>query len=172
MEQRQPPPLRNPSRTMAKAAVAVLIGIAIAGFVLAGLKPRATVPGQTAAADATPEPSAPLTAAASVPVEDVPANHIIFVPASDRLSEAAAAKVVLLAEQAKKGHLRVAISSEVEARADRPEQMELARRRTVAVRQVLESNGVPLGTMQIVIHEVPTGVVAPTALNRLVVALQ
>lgn len=174
MEQRQPPPLRNPSRTMVKAAVAVLIVIAIAGFVLAGLKPRSAVPGQPAGTDATQEAVAPLTAAASAPLEDAgtPANHISFAPASDRLSDASTAKVVLVAEQAKKGNLRIAISSDVEAHADRPEQMELARRRAIAVRQVLETHGIPLGTMRIEIHEAPTGTVPPANLNRLVLALQ
>lgn len=159
---------------MVKAVVAVLIAIAIAGFVLAGLKQRAVAPAQPAATDATQEAVPPLTGAASAPVEDasVPANHIVFVPASDRLSDAAATKVVLIAEQAKKGHHRIAISSDIEARPDRVEQRELAQRRSIAVRQVLETNGIPLGTMRIEIHEVPTGVVAPADLNRLVLALQ
>ena len=159
---------------MVKAAVAVLIVIAIAGFVLAGLKQRAVAPAQPAATDATQEAVPPLTVAASAPAEEasVPANHISFVPASDRLSEASAAKVVLIAEKAKKGHLRIAIISDVEARADRAEQFDLARRRAMTVRQVLETNGIPLGTMRIEIHEVPTGAIAPADLNRLVLALQ
>ena len=174
MEQRQPPPLRNPSRTMAKAAVAVLIVIAIAGFVLAGLKSRTAAPGEPAVTDATQEAVPPLTVAASAPGEEagVPANQISFAAASDRLSEASAAKVVLIAEKAKKGHLRIAITSDVEARADRAEQIDLARRRAMAIRQVLETNGVPLGTMRIEIHEVPTGAVVAAGLNRLVLALQ
>jgi outer membrane protein OmpA-like peptidoglycan-associated protein len=159
---------------MAKLAVAVLILIAIAGFVLAGLKQRAAVPEQSAAPVATQDTAAAPTAPASAGGEDAGAapNHIGFAPGSDRVSEAATAKIALLADKAKKAHLRVAISSDVEARADRSEQLALARRRGEAVRQVLVTNGIPLAMMRIEIHEVPSGAVAPSGANLLVVALQ
>jgi hypothetical protein len=50
----------------------------------------------------------------------------------------------------RKGITQVAIVAKIsEGRADRLEQMDLARKRTLAVRQVLEkSNGIPLGTMR------------------------
>jgi outer membrane protein OmpA-like peptidoglycan-associated protein len=174
MEQRQPQPTRNPSRTMAKVAVAVLIVIAIAGFVLAGLKPRAAAPAQGVASDATQETAPALTPPASAAGEDAgaAANQISFAPASDKLSDAASAKLVVLADKAKKGHLRIAIVSDVEARADRNEQLALVRRRAEAVRQVLVTNGIPLATMRIEIHEVPSGAVSPADANRLMVALQ
>jgi hypothetical protein len=40
------------------------------------------------------------------------------------------------------------------------------------VRQVLVTNGIPLAMMRIEIHEVPSGAVAPSGANLLVVALQ
>ena len=99
------------------------------------------------------------------------ANHITFAPASDALSDVAKAKVVHLAESAKQGHPGVGIVSVVEAKGDRVQQMELARKRAVAVRQVLQDNGVPLGKMRIQIQEVPPGSLAPADLNRLAIAL-
>ena len=42
MDERQPLPTRNSSRTLAKIAVAALVVIAIAGIVLATLRPRGT----------------------------------------------------------------------------------------------------------------------------------
>ena len=171
MDDRRPPQLRNPSRTAAKVAVVVLIVIAIAGLVL-GLRSRPSATGQAGtAADATPQAVPPLTVAASAPAEEagVAPNHISFPPASDRLSEVSTAKVVRIAETAKKQHHAIAIASTVEARADRAEQMELARKRSVAVRQVLESNGIPLGTMRIEIQEVPVGSVNAAAANQIAV---
>jgi outer membrane protein OmpA-like peptidoglycan-associated protein len=173
MEDRQAPPLRNPSRTLAKVAVAVLIVIAVAGFVLAGLRSRSPTAGQSAAPDATQQGAEPLTGAApaaSSPEDALPANQIAFAPASAQLSDAGATKVLQLAEKAKKGHHAVAIVAKIEARADRLEQMDLARKRTLAVRQVLESNGIPLGTMRVEISELPTGLVSAAEANRVEVA--
>jgi outer membrane protein OmpA-like peptidoglycan-associated protein len=172
MEDRQAPPLRNPSRTLAKVAVAVLIVIAVAGFVLAGLRSRSPTAGQSAAPDATQQGAEALTAApaASAPEDALPASQIAFAPASAQLSDAGATKVLQLAEKAKKGHHAVAIVAKIEARADRLEQMDLARKRTLAVRQVLESNGIPLGTMRVEISELPTGLVSAAEANRVEVA--
>lgn len=160
-------------------AVAVLIVIAIAGLVLAGLRSRGAAPGQTTGTDATQQGAPPLTgaaatAAASASAEDAAAgpNQILFAPASDQLSEAAASKVVRLAETARKEHRKVAILLKVEARPDRAEQMNLARKRSMAVRQLLEANGIPLGTMRIEISELPNGLVSAAEANRVDVALQ
>jgi outer membrane protein OmpA-like peptidoglycan-associated protein len=169
MDDRRPPPLRNPSRTAAKVAVAVLIVIAIAGLVLAGLRSRSPATDPAAAADPTQQAVPPLTVAPAALAEEagVAPNHISFAPASDRLSEVSTAKVVRIAETAKKQHHSIAIASTVEARADRAEQMELARKRSAAVRQVLQSNGIPLGTMRIEIQEVPVGSVNAAAANQI-----
>jgi outer membrane protein OmpA-like peptidoglycan-associated protein len=174
MEDRQAPPLRNPSRTVAKVAVAVLIVIAVAGFVLAGLRSRGPAAGQSQAPDATQEGAAALTdaatAAASSAEDGVAANQIVFVPASAQLTDTGATKVLQLAEKAKKEHHAVAIVAKIEARADRLEQMDLARKRTLAIRQVLESNGIPLGTMRVEIAELPSGLVSAAEANRVEVA--
>src|SRR5262252_382521 len=55
----------NSSRTAAKVAVVVLIVIAIAGFVLAGLKAGKSAPEQVAAADPTQEQAVAPTAGAA-----------------------------------------------------------------------------------------------------------
>ena len=64
----------------------------------------------------------------------------------------------------------VAIVAKIDARAGRRGQMDLARKRTLAVRQVLESNGIPLGTMRVEISELPTGLVSAAEANRVEVA--
>jgi hypothetical protein len=48
--------------------------------------------------------------------------------------------------------------------------MDLARKRTLAVRQVLEQNGVPLGMMRVEISELPRGLVSAAEANRVEVA--
>ncbi len=173
MEHRQAPPPRNPSRTVAKIAVAVLVVIAIAGFVLAGLRSRTAVVAGSAGPGSTQPGADSLTgtpAAASAPEDTGPPNQIVFAAASDRLSDAAATKVLRLADQAKKEHHAVAIVAKIDAGSNVAEQMELARRRTLAVRQVLEQNGVPLGMMRVEISELPRGLVSAAEANRVEVA--
>lgn len=173
MEERHAPPLRNPSRTAAKLAVAVLVVIAIAGFVLAGLRSRTAAEAQSAGPDSTQPGAEPLTgtpAATSAREDTGPPNQIVFAAASDRLSEASATKVLRLADQAKKGHHAVAIVAKIEASGSVAEQMELARKRTLAVRQVLEQNGIPLGMMRVEISELPRGLVSAAEANRVEVA--
>ena len=75
-----------------------------------------------------------------------------------------------LAEQAKKGHHAVAIVAKIEARADRVEQWTSRASARYAVRQVLQSNGIPLGTMRVEITELPTGLVSAAEANRVEVA--
>jgi len=62
MNERQPPPTRNPSRTLAKVGVAVLLVIAIAGIVLATLQ-KGLPPEGPVAADATQAAPPAMTAA-------------------------------------------------------------------------------------------------------------
>src|SRR4051794_959840 len=103
MDERQPPPTRNPSRTLAKVGVVVLLVIAIAGIVLASLQ-KGLPPEGPVAADATQAGSAPMTgaaaSAAAAEAEGLP-NHIMFAAESPRLSSAATAKLERLAEKAK-----------------------------------------------------------------------
>ena len=177
MEQRQAAPLRNPSRTAAKLAVAVLVAIAIGGIVLTGLRQRASREEQGIGA-ATQEGAASMTgaasaAAAAAAAEDAAGpNAVLFAAASDQLSEPGRAKVVRVAETARKEHRGVAITSKIEARADRAQQMTLARNRAVAIRQVLEANGILLGSMRIEIAELPTGLVSPAEANKVELVLR
>jgi outer membrane protein OmpA-like peptidoglycan-associated protein len=175
MDDRQPAPLRNPSRTLAMVAVAVLIVIAIAGLVVAGLRARGPVSGP-AGSESTQQGAPPLTGAApaSAPAEEAGAgpNQIVFAPTSDQLSEPAEEKLVRLARAAKKENRVLSIASKVEAGPDRTAKMELARKRSDVVRQLLQSNGVPLGRMRIEISELPLGVVSAAEANRVDVVLQ
>jgi outer membrane protein OmpA-like peptidoglycan-associated protein len=178
MEQRQPAPLRTPSRTAAKLAVAVLVAIAIGGIVLTALRQRASSedPGIGAA---TPEGAPPLTAAASAATAAAAAaedaagpNGVVFAPSSDQLSEPARAKVVRIAETAINQHRKVAITTKFEALGDRARQRTLAQNRAVAIRQVLVAHGVLLGSMQIQISELPAGLVSPAEANKVELELR
>ena len=177
MEQRQPAPLHSPSRTAAKLAVAVLVAIAIGGIVLTGLRQRASREDQGIGA-ATQEGASPLTgaasaAAAAAAAEDAAGpNGVLFAPSSDRLSEPARAKVVRIAETARKEHRTVAITTKFEARGDRARERTLAQNRAVAIRQVLEANGILLGSMRIQISELPTGLVSPAEANKVELELR
>jgi outer membrane protein OmpA-like peptidoglycan-associated protein len=176
MDERQPPPLRNSSRTLAIAAVAVLVVIAIAGIVLAGLRGRGAPAGTPAAADATQPAASAMTAAADASAVKAEAeagpNQVVFAPESDQLSDPATTKLIRFAEAAHKDKRTVIIASKVEVRPERPQEMELARKRANAVRGVLEAHGLPLGTMQIQIAEVPLGLVPPSEANRVDLALR
>ena len=174
MDDRQRPPLRNPSRTAAKLAVVVLVVIAIAGFVLAGLRARNPAPEQ-AAGDATQQGAAPTTGAAVAPApassQDaaIGPNAIVFAPKSDQLSESAAEKVRGLAETARKQNHRIDIVSHAEAGTP---QVELAKQRAIVVRQTLEKSGIPLGRMAIKVSHLPAGIISPAEVNQVKVEMR
>ncbi|HEY2187188.1 MAG TPA: hypothetical protein VGH48_01345 [Caldimonas sp.] len=174
MDDRRPPPLRNSSRTAAEVAVAVLIVIAIAGFVLAGLRSRAPAPEQATAVDPTPETAAPLTAAPAaaasglVQPADLP-NQIAFAATSASLSEEQAAKVRKLATTAQTQRHSIGILSKAEAGSP---QFSLAQQRTLVVRQTLEQSGVPLGRMTIEISQMPHGSITAADANRVEVVMR
>jgi len=136
----------NSSRTAAKVAVVVLIVIAIAGFVLAGLKAGKSAPEQVAA---------------------VPGHIVAFAPASSSLAEKELAKVRTMAETAKKKNREVQIVSTAEVA-----QFGLAQQRANLIRQTLEQGGVPLARMTIKISQVPQGTVSATEANRVAMVLQ
>lgn len=155
-------------------AVAVLVVIAIAGIVLASLRGRGTPADTPAGADATQTAASAMTtnSVAAAAEAAVGPNQVVFAPLSDRLSEPASAKLLRIAATAHKESRTVVIASKIEARPDRADQMELAKKRAFAVRQVLEANGVPLGTMRIEIAELPTGLVTASEANRVDLALR
>ena len=157
----------NSSRTAAKVAVAVLIVIAIAGFVLAGLKGGKPAPEQVAAADPTQEPAVAPTAGAAPDEPAVPGHVVAFPPSSANLGEKELAKVRTMAETAKKKNREVQIVSTAEA-----SQFGLAQQRANLVRQTLEQGGVPLARMTIKISQVPQGTVSATEANRVAMVLQ
>ena len=115
-----------------------------------------------------------MTAAASAAEaeDDAAPNMVVFAPGSNKLSAKGTAKLNLLAEQAKKDHRKIAISSRVEAKGDRAAQMELAQQRSNSVRQVFQSNGIPLGIMSIEIAELPAGLVPPRLADRVELTLR
>jgi len=158
MDERQPPPPRNSSRTVAKIAVAVLVVIAIAGIVLATLRGRGAPADTPVAADSTQGAAASPTAAgasatgataAAVAAEaEAGPNQVAFPPGSDALSEPATAKLMKLADAAVKQKRAVTITAKFEA--SRPDQQKLealAMTRAAVVRSVLEQNKVQLTRM-------------------------
>ena len=173
MDERQPPPTRNPSRTLAKIAVAVLVVIAIAGIVLATLRGRGAPADTPVAADATqPAASAMTAAAASAAAAEVEAgpNQVVFAPGSIELSDPATAKLQRIADAARKDKRDLVILAKVEARPDGAQQRVIAQNRTSAVRGVLETSGVPLGKMQIRIAEEALGLVSAKEANSVEVS--
>jgi outer membrane protein OmpA-like peptidoglycan-associated protein len=174
MDERQPPPTRNSSRTLAKIAVALLVVIAIAGIVLATLRGRGTPADTPVAADATQAASAAMTAAAEASAVAAEAeagpNQVVFAPGSVELSDPATAKLQRIADAARKDKRDLVILAKVEARPDSAQQRVLAQNRTSAVRGVLETNGVPLGKMQIRIAEEALGLVSAKEANSVEVS--
>ena len=143
MDERQTPPTRNSSRTLAKVAVAVLVVIAIAGIVLATLRGRGTPAGAPAAADATQSAASAMTA---------------------ELSDPATLKLIRFAADAtkvKRGMIVVAGKSVAGSN-----KMDLARKRTEVVRDVLVAHGVPMREIQLKISEVPFALDSESEVNR------
>jgi outer membrane protein OmpA-like peptidoglycan-associated protein len=169
MDERQPPPPRNPSRTLAKVGLAVLVVIAIAGIVLAALQ-RGLPDDGPVAADATDAASAAMTAAAAsaaAEAEGLP-NHIMFAADSARLSSAATVKLQRIAEKATTDKRSLTIVAKVERKGDGKEQRsQLARNRAIAVRGALEANGVPLSRMETRIEEPGFGLIGDKEANRI-----
>ena len=163
----------NSSRTVAKVAVVVLIVIAIAGFVIAGLRAGKSGPDQAAAPDATQQPAAaptavvqPAQAPASAAVRAVPANIVVFAPASASVRVMELAKVRTMADTARKKNHTVQIVSTVE-----PAQFPLAQQRAALVRQTLEQGGIPLARMSIKVSTVPQGAVSAAHANSVEIVL-
>ncbi len=162
----------NSSRTAAKVAVAVLIVIAIGGFVLAGLKAGKSAPEQAVAADSTQQPAAAPTgaapaAAASAGAPELPAHIVAFAPSAANLSEKELAKVRTIAETATKKNRAIEIVSTVEE-----SQFGLAQQRVSLVRQTLVDSGVPLTRMSTQVSKVARGGVSATDANLVAMNLK
>jgi outer membrane protein OmpA-like peptidoglycan-associated protein len=170
MDDRQASPTRNSSRTVAKYAVAVLVVIAIAGIVLAIVQRGPPAEGSVAS-DATQPASAPMTAAskavAAAEAEARP-NEVVFAPDSAQLSSTARAKLLGIAEKAKADKQPLTIIGRVEPAPDGKEQRtQLARKRAIAVRGVLEENGIPLSRIETRIEGMASGLAAVKGANRI-----
>ncbi|HSC62141.1 MAG TPA: OmpA family protein [Caldimonas sp.] len=173
MDERQPPPTRNSSRTVAKVAVAVLVVIAIAGIVLATLRGRGTPADTPVAADATQPAASAMTGAASPAAASAAAaeaaaapNQVVFAPGSAEISEAATTKLIRIADTQRKDKRELVITARVEQGPELEKRKALARDRGSAVRSVLETNGVPLARMQIYITDEAYGIVSASEGNR------
>jgi len=112
------------------------------------------------------------TPAAAAAQAAVKPNQVVFAPGSAQVSDADSEKLAKIAETAKKSAIALTIASRIESRPDRNDQMELARKRSLAVRQVLEGAGISLGRMQMDIAEVPYGGVKPGEADRVEVVLR
>ena len=181
MDERQPPPTRNSSRTLAKIAVAVLVVIAIAGIVLATLRGRGPSVDTPVAADSTQGAAssptggganAAATAAAVAGEAEAGPNQVAFAPGSDALSEPATTKLMKLADTAVKQKRAVTITAKFEAsRPDQQKLQELAMTRAAAVRSLLEQNRVQLTRMTTKTVSRAYGEASASELNRVDVEL-
>jgi outer membrane protein OmpA-like peptidoglycan-associated protein len=181
MDERQPPPTRNSSRTLAKIAVAVLVVIAIAGIVLATLRGRGPSVDTPVAADSTQGAAssptagganAAVTAAAVAAEAEAGPNQVAFAPGSDALSEPATTKLMKLADTAVKQKRAVTITAKFEAsRPDQQKLQALAMTRAAAVRSVLEQNKVQLTRMTTKTVSRAYGEASASELNRVDVEL-
>ena len=181
MDERQPPPTRNSSRTLAKIAVAVLVVIAIAGIVLATLRGRGPSVDTPVAADSTQGAAssptagganAAATAGAVAAEAEAGPNQVAFAPGSDALSEPATTKLAKLADAAVKQKRAVTITAKFEAsRPDQQKLQALAMTRAAAVRSVLEQNKVQLTRMTTKTVSRAYGEASASELNRVDVEL-
>jgi outer membrane protein OmpA-like peptidoglycan-associated protein len=154
MDDRKTAPPRTASRTVAIAAVALLIAIAIAGIVLGTVRHQSVAPAATDTAT-TQGSDAPPT-----PTVDVGPNAVLFAASSDQLSPSDFAKMEELGKKMAGQDKMVVILGKMDA------DTALARRRTANVRVALLKGGVPQTRMQIEIFPFPPGPVAPRAVDR------
>ena len=175
MDELKPAPPRHSSRTLVIAVVAVLIVVAIAGIVLAGLRGRPTGPGPVAALSSpTQQPgSAPTTAAPAIAAEvGAGPNQLAFASDTDTLSPTSLKKIVDTANSATKGSHTVIISAKLEGGNERELRMELAKKRADAVRRALQAAGMPVSALQVKISELPPGLVPKVDADRLELSMK
>ncbi len=175
MDESKPAPPRHSSRTLVIALVAVLIVVAIAGIVLAGLRGRPTGAGPVAALpSATQQPGSTPTAAAPAIAAEVGAgpNQLGFASGSDMLSPMSLKKIVDVANSAKKDSHTIVIAARLEGGSEREQRMELAKKRADAVRRALQSAGMPVSALRVQISELPAGLVPKLDADRLELSMK
>ena len=175
MDESKPAPPRHSSRTLVIALVAVLIVVAIAGIVLAGLRGRPTGTGPGAALpSATQQPgAAPTTAAAAIAAEvGAGPNQLAFASDTDTLSPASLKKIVDTANSATKGSHTIVIAARLEGGSEREQRMELAKKRADAVRRALQAAGMPVSALQVKISELPPGLAPKVDADRLELSMK
>ena len=143
----------NPSRTAVIVVVVVLIVIAIAGIVLAGRRTAQPSPGSAAAVPAVPAATTPQADAGPTSGP----NEVVFAAGSDKMLPQAAESVVKFSEAARNVGGQIRLSVRFLTGANKAQDMELAKKRTAAVRHALEANGIKAETMQVELVEMPAG---------------
>ena len=167
-------PVRSSSRSLAIAAVALLIVVAIAGIVLAGRSgeaPRGGAAPVAAAPAATPAPapanglSSTTPRVAATPTAPSP-NEVMFAPGSDKLPGRAGETIARFAEAARKSNNGVRLSTRYLTGENKARDFDLAKARAAAVRHALEAEGITGEKMQTELIEVPPAVLDAKAANR------
>ena len=161
------PAKRNSSRTLAIAAVVLLIVVAIAGIVLAGRHTAKPALGTAAALPDAPRASAPV---ASGPTSG--ANEVVFATGSDKMPAQAGDSVARFAEGARSVGGTVRLSGRYLTGENKARDLELTKARTAAVRHALESNGVKAEQMQVELIEMPAGSLTPKDAERVELSLR
>ncbi len=157
----------NSSRTIAIAAVALLIVIAIAGIVLAGRSGQETA---DAAPAAVPAP-ATTPQAASAPTAANP-NEVVFAAGSDKLPATAAASLARFAEAARGNANGVRLSARFLTGEHKARDLDLAKARTGAIHKVLAADGVAAEKMQVELVEMPAGSLSAADADRVDLTLR
>lgn len=178
MDASKPAPPSNASRTLVIALVAVLIVVAIAGIVLAGLRGRSAGTGlaSTSASGPTRQPVEGTTTVVAPPAVEAEAgagpNLLAYAKASDTLTPASLKKIADIALAAKKEGHNVVVTARLEAGDDREQRMETAKKRVDGVRRALQAAGVSINVIKIQVSELPAGLVRAPDSERVELAMK
>jgi len=162
------PAKRNSSRTLAIAAVVLLIVVAVAGIVLAGR--QTSVPVQGTAAALPDASAAAASALAAGPTSG--ANEVMFATGSDKMPAQANESIAKFAEGARSVGGTVRLSVRYLTGENKVRGLELAKTRSATVRHALESNGIKAEQMQVEMVEMPAGSLTPKDADRVELSLR
>ncbi len=169
-------PPRNASRTLVIALVAVLIVVAIAGIVLAGLRGRTSASGPASPSSPTQQGADGTTTTLPPPPVAAEAgaspNQVAFASASDTLTPVSLKKIADVALVAKKESHSVVIAARLEAGSEREQRMEMAKKRADAVRKALQAAGVSVNVIKMQISEYPPGLVSALDADRIELSMK